>query len=105
MNFEDLASGTRAPPGFALYTEGQNDVWVSVSGTLTSNVNATSQGCAVPLPPYAKSGSCSVATFDEQGTINLEPVTGSSMVTLEIPRQTINGIWQAITETQTVTLP
>ena len=105
VNFEDLTSGTDAPPGFALYTEGQDNVWVSVSGTLTSNVSATSQSCAVALPPYAKSGSCSVANFDEQGTINLEPVTGSSMVTLEIPRQTIRGIWQAITETQTVTLP
>ena len=105
INFEDLTTGTGAPPGFALYTEGQNDVWVSVSGTLTSNVSATSQSCAVPLPPYAKSGSCMVATFDEQGTIDFEPVTGSSNVSLEIPRQTIRGIWQAITETQTVTLP
>jgi hypothetical protein len=105
VNFEDLTSGTGAPAGFALYAEGQDNVWVSVSGTLTSNVSATSQSCVVPLPLYAKSGSCSVATFDEQGTITFEPDTGSTMVTLEIPRQTINGIWQAITETQTVTLP
>jgi len=105
VNFEDLTSGTGAPGGFALYAEGQDNVWVSVSGTLTSNVSATSQSCVVPLPPYAKSGSCSVATFDEQATITFEPVTGSTMVTLEIPRQTIRGIWQAITETQTVTLP
>jgi hypothetical protein len=105
MNFGDLTTGTGTAPGFALYTEGQNDVWVSVSGTLTSNVGATSQSCAVPLPPYAKSGSCNLATFDEEGTITLEPVTGSSNVTLVIPRQTIRGIWQTITETQTVTLP
>ena len=105
MNFADLTSGTGAPPRFALYTEGQNDVWVSVSGTLTSDVSATNQSCAVALPPYAKSATCIVATFDEQGTINFEPVTGSSMVTLEIPRQAIPGIWRAITETQTVALP
>ena len=104
MNFADLTTGTGAPPGFALYVEGQ-EIWVSVSGTLTSNVSATSQSCAIPLPPYAKSGSCNVATFDEQGTINFEPVTGASTMDLVIPRQTIDGIWQAITETQTVTLP
>ena len=105
INFADLTTGTGAPPGFALYVEGQNDIWVSVSGTMTSNVTATSQTCAVPLPPYAKSGSCNVATFDEQGTIAFEPVTGSSTMDLVIPRQTIHGIWQTITETQTVTLP
>jgi hypothetical protein len=76
-----------------------------VSGTLTSNLSETGQSCAVALPPYAKSGSCNVAAFDESGTINFEPVTGSSNVILEIPRQTINGIWQDITETQTVILP
>jgi hypothetical protein len=93
-----------AVTGFVVYTEGQNDVWVSVSGTLMSIVTPTDQSCAVPLPPYAKSGSCKVATFDEAGTINLEPITGASNIVFEIPRQTIHGIWQTITETQTVTL-
>lgn len=105
MNFEDLTTGTSAPPGFAIYRETQNDVWVSVSGTLTSNVAATSQTCPIPLPPYAKTGSCNVATFDEQGTINFEPVTGVSTATIVIPRQTIRGLLATITETQTVTLP
>ncbi len=104
VNFEDLTTVAGAPPGFAIYTAGQNDVWVSVSGTLTSNISATSQSCAVPLPPYAKSGSCNVATFDEEGTINLEPITGTSTIALVIPRQTIQGIWQTITETQPVTV-
>ena len=104
MNFADLTTGTGAPPGFAILTVGQDNIWVSVSGTLTSNVSATSQSCAVPLPPYAKSGSCSVATFDEEGTINFEPITGSTTTTLVIPRQTIHGIWQTITETQPVTV-
>jgi hypothetical protein len=68
-------------------------------------VSASSQSCAVPLPPYAKSGSCKVATFDEEGTINLDPFSGTNRMALVIPRQTIHGIWQTITETQTVTLP
>jgi hypothetical protein len=80
-------------------------VWVSVSGTLTSNVTGTSQSCAVPLPPYAKSGTCKFATFDEEGTINLDPFSGTNRISLVIPRQTFHGIWQTITETQTVTLP
>jgi hypothetical protein len=105
MNFADVTTGTGAAPAFALYTEGQNNIWVSVSGTLTSTVSASSQACAVALPPYVKTGSCNVATFDEQGTINFEPVTGVSTVDLVIPRQTIRGLWLAITETQTVTLP
>jgi hypothetical protein len=104
VNFQDLTTVSDATSGFAIYTDGQSDVWISVSGTLTSNVSATSQNCAVPLPPYAKSGSCNVATFDEQGTINLDPFSGTDRITVVIPRQTIQGIWQTITETQTVTL-
>jgi len=105
INFEDLTTVPNAVPAFAIYTDGQNDVWVSISGTLTSNVSATTQTCAVPLPPYAKSGTCKVATFDEEGTINLDPFSGTNRIALVIPRQTIHGIWQTITETQTVTLP
>src|SRR2546423_4212595 len=108
INFGNLTTLPDAIPnagtGFAIYTEGQNDVWVSVSGSLMSIVTPTNQSCAVPLPPYAKTGSCSVATFDEQGTINFEPVTGTTTMAFEIPHQTIHGIWQTITETQTVTL-
>ena len=104
INFDDLTTVAGAPPGFAIYTAGQNEVWVSVSGTLTNTISATNQSCAVPLPPYAKSGSCNVATFDEEGTINLEPVTGTTTIALVIPRQSLRGIWQTITETQTVTV-
>ena len=105
INFADLTTVPNAVPAFAIYTDGQNDVWISISGTLTSSVSATSQSCAAPLPPYAKSGSCKVATFDEEGTINLDPFSGTNRIALVIPRQTIHGIWQTITETQTVTLP
>ena len=105
INFAGLTTVPNAVPAFAIYTDGQNDVWISISGTLTSSVSATSQSCAAPLPPYAKSGSCKVATFDEEGTINLDPFSGTNRIALVIPRQTIHGIWQTITETQTVTLP
>jgi hypothetical protein len=105
IDFEDLTTVPNAVPGLAIYTDGRDEVWVSISGTLTSNVSASSQSCAVPLPPYAKSGSCKVATFDEEGTIKLDPFSGTNRMTLVIPRQTIHGIWQTITETQTVTLP
>ena len=89
-------------PPVALYFEGF-DIWGSISGTLTSNVSATSQACAVPLPIFAKSGSCSFATFDEEGTIDLEGFSaGAQPRTLVIPRQTILGIWQTITETRPV---
>jgi hypothetical protein len=95
-------------PGVALYVEGLNNMWLSLSGTLTSEVAATSQSCGLPLPPYAKSGSCSIATFDEQGAITFEEYTETGptakRLVVTIPRQTIHGLWQAITETQPVTL-
>jgi hypothetical protein len=95
-------------PGVAIYMENLGDMWVSLSGTLTSQIAATAQSCGLPLPPYAKSGACSVATFDEQGSITFEefsetgPGTRHRVVT--IPRQTIHGLWQSITETQPITL-
>lgn len=100
----DLVDLSALPP-VALYFEG-NDIWGSISGTLTSNVSATTLACAVPLPIFAKSGSCAFATFDEQGTIELEAFSaGAQPLTLVIPRQTILGIWQTITETKTLVLP
>lgn len=95
--------------GIAMYMEGRDSFWISRSGTLTSEVAATSQSCGLPLPPYAKSGSCSMATFDEQGAITFEAFseTGPSTqrLTVTIPRQTIHGLWQTITETQPIALP
>lgn len=105
----DFLSTTGAIPAVAIYMEGVDNIWLSLSGTLTSQVAATSQSCGLPLPPYAKAGSCSVATFDEQGAIAFEPfsetVPSTKRLNLTIPRQTIHGLWQAITETQPITLP
>ncbi len=107
-------SASAPPEGVAIYLENVGDmvnvgdIWFSMSGTLTSQIAATSQACGLPLPPYAKSGSCSIATFDEQGTITFAvfsetgPSTTHRVVT--IPRQTIHGLWQSITETQPIDL-
>jgi hypothetical protein len=96
-------------PGVAMYVEGEDNFWISLSGSLTSQVAATNQSCGIPLPPYAKAGSCSIATFDEQGAITFERFTedgpSAQRLNVTIPRQTINGLWLNITETQPVTLP
>jgi hypothetical protein len=108
-DFDFLSSFTSSSmPGVAMYMQGFDNMWLSLSGTLTSQVAATSQSCGLPLPPYAKSGSCSIATFDEQGSITFEEYTetgpSAKRLVVTIPRQTIHGLWQAITETQPVTL-
>jgi hypothetical protein len=117
VGFLSEPTSTIAVPAFALYLEGEDSFWLSRSGTLTSQVAVTSQSCSLPLPPYAKSGTCSVATFDEQGAITFEELTETGPGTysrhegearqrnLTIPRQTIHGLWQVITETQPFTFP
>ena len=95
----------------AIYLEGNNDFWVSESGTLTSSVTATPQTCSIPLPPYAKSGRCNIAMFDEHGSVVLEAFSAANGVngtgptkTLTIPRLTLHGLWFAITEVQPIGL-
>jgi len=101
---------TDAPtlPAVGVYAEGRDKVWVSQSGTLTSTVAATGQTCSVTLPPYAKSGVCHIAAFDEQGSIVLGSydIYGSSTgtKTLAIPRQTLHGLWLDVTEIQPIGL-
>jgi hypothetical protein len=107
-NFYDIGPNPPPLPGIGIYMENFEDIWLSMSGTLTSQIAATSQSCGLPLPPYAKSGSCSIATFDEQGTITFaefsETGTGARYRVITIPRQTIRGLWQSITETQPIDL-
>ena len=95
-------------PAVGLYAEGRDKLWVSESGTLTSSVSATPQNCDVPLPPYAKSGVCHIATFDEQGSVVLTEydISGGngSTKTLTIPRQTLHGLWLEISEVQPIGL-
>jgi hypothetical protein len=107
---EYTADGTAAATsGVAIYLEGEDKFWISQSGTLTSQVAATSQSCGLTLPPYAKSASCSIATFNEQGAITFEGFTetgpSTERLTVTIPRQTLHGLWLAITETQPITVP
>jgi len=91
-------------PGVAFYIEGTN-LWISTSGTLTSHVAASGSTCTIPPPPYAKSATCTLATFNEQGTITLESDApgASAHKTLSIAPQTVDGLWLAITEVQPVT--
>jgi hypothetical protein len=110
-DFDFLSSVTLTTPAFlatALYLAGE-EIWGSLSGTLTSQVAATAQPCGLPLPPYAKAASCSVAIFDEQGAIVFEPysesIPSTRQLNLTIPRQSIHGLWQSITQTQPVTFP
>lgn len=97
--------------GIALYLEGQNSFWVSESGTLSSAVSATPQTCDIPLPLYAKSGHCNIATFNEQASIVLDSFDGSTAAnlsgptkTLTIPAQSLHGLWLAVTEVQPIGL-
>jgi hypothetical protein len=93
-------------PAFAIYIQGQDNIWGSLSGTLTSHIAGGSQTCDIPLPPYAKTGVCSIATFDEQGSIVFEEFTldapSTQRVTIAIPHQTLHGLWLAISEVQPV---
>jgi hypothetical protein len=102
-------------PAFAMYANDRQEFWVSAAGSLTSQVTVTTETCSVTPPPFAKTSTCHVATFDESGQITFErfdlvtfgPGTAPARQTMElvIPRQTIRGILQAITETQPVTIP
>ena len=95
--------------GFAMYLEGEDNFWMSRSGSLTSQVAATSQSCGLELPPYAKAGSCNISTFDEQGAITFERFSETGPTAerrnITIPRQTIHGLWLNITETQPYAFP
>jgi hypothetical protein len=113
----DLSQVTLGPgvvivaiPAFALYMQGEDNIWGALSGTLTSQTTATSQSCNLPLPPYAKSATCSIATFDEQGQIVFQPFSldgqiGTQRTTIVIPHQTLHGLLLAITEIQPVPFP
>lgn len=97
-----------ALPAIGILAEGDNDFWVSQSGTLSSAVSATAQSCDIPLPLYAKSGHCSIATFDEQGSVVLAHFdmngAATNTRTLTILRQTLHGLWVVITEVQPIGL-
>ncbi|MFL5479911.1 MAG: hypothetical protein ACJ79X_12915 [Gemmatimonadaceae bacterium] len=93
-------------PPIAIYIQDQDKLFASESGSLTTQVTAGGQSCNVPLPPYAKSGTCTFSTFNAQGSVVLSEFTlnGSSAgsVTLGIPAMTLNGLWINITEVQAV---
>jgi hypothetical protein len=107
FSFESSLNSSQIP-AVAFYAEGQDKFWVSIGGTITSQIAQTSQSCALPLPPYAVSATCSIANFDEQATIQLEEFTDLTSAPprteIVIPRQTMRGVWQSITEVKPITL-
>ena len=110
VSFDFTGDVDAGMPAVALYLQGEDDAWASLSGSLTNNVTGESQSCAIQLPPYAKSGTCHVASFDEQGQIVVERFTddGPSLTqhkTIVLQNQTLRGLWLDITEVQPVTLP
>ncbi|HWL39225.1 MAG TPA: hypothetical protein VNO75_03225 [Gemmatimonadaceae bacterium] len=111
LNFD--GEGVFAPT-LGIYAKGDEEIWAAISGTLTSQVTATSQTCQATPPPFAKSATCHVATFDESGRIVFQELDldffagGTSTprtVEVVIPRQNIVGILQAVTEIRPITLP
>lgn len=104
-NFSPVSQSGDILTAVAIYVEGTN-LWISDSGSLSSAVAATGQTCSLPLPLYATGGTCSVATFDEQGAISFAPISdvsaGAAPVNLTIPRETVHGLWQALTGIQPV---
>ncbi|MGH7650512.1 MAG: hypothetical protein ACREMS_01585 [Gemmatimonadaceae bacterium] len=103
-NFDFLSDVPGEVPGLAILVEGNNlqNALLSSAGLLTTSVASTGVGCTIPLPPYAKSATCSIATFQEDGTFTMDPLDGGTTRTISISQQTIHGIWQAVTETQPV---
>jgi hypothetical protein len=100
------SQGLELSTAFAIYLEGEDNIWGSSSGTLTSQTAGAGQACNIPLPPYAKSGACSIATFDEQGSILFErfaiDAPSTERLTIAVPHQILHGLWLAISEVQSV---
>jgi hypothetical protein len=115
FSFPDVFSESLPIPAVAMYMQGQNSLWLSLSGSLTSQVAATTQSCGVPLPPYAKAGACNVANFDEQGSITFEEISENAILSssgpapkqliLSMAPQTLHGLWLDVTETQRAGTP
>lgn len=100
----DFASSTTFP-ALAIYVAGPDKFFISESGTLTTQVTSLDQTCSIPLPPYAKSGTCSIATFTEQGSIMMSEANldgPNQTLAVGIPSITLDGLWLSVTEVQPV---
>lgn len=114
FDFLSFEPGSVVFPSFGLYIKGEDELWGSISGTLTSQVSATNATCQATPPPFARTSTCNFATFDESGRIVFELFdvnllsggTGAQRrLDVVIPRQNIIGILQAITEIKPIALP
>ena len=109
-SFPSVADASSLTGAVAIYIEGQDKFWISTSGTLSNQVAATNQSCGLPQqPPYAAAGSCSIATFTEDGAITLALLSDLGDITsthtnLTFSSQTFHGFWESVTQVQPVTL-
>jgi hypothetical protein len=99
--------GAQSFPALAIYIADQDKIYGSESGTITTSMTSTGPSCDVPIPPYAKSATCSIARFAESGSIvmsefALEGPTGKTL-NLGIPSINMDGLWIDIIEVQPIT--
>jgi len=93
-------------PAFAFHVNDREEFWMSVGGSLNSQVTASSETCDVPAPLFARTSSCNFATFTEAGQITFErfdfrlfgPGAPPPTMEITIPSQSLRGILQTISE-------
>lgn len=104
----EVVSDIAGFPAEAIYVAGQNNAWISQSGTLSTQVTSLNQTCGSTLPDYAVSGSCSFASFSENGSIVMEDLqsdaTPPPTLTIGIPAATFDGLWLNVAQVQPVTM-
>ena len=104
----EVVSDIAGFPAEAIYVAGQNNGWISQSGTLSTQVTSLNQTCGTTLPDYAASGSCSFASFSENGSIVMEDLYSEAAtpptLTIGIPAATFDGLWVNVTQVQPVTM-
>jgi hypothetical protein len=95
-------------PALALYVAGQDRIFSSESGTITTSMTSTGPSCSVPTVPYAKSATCNVVSFVEAGTIVMTELaldgSAGKALSLGIPSINMDGLWIDITEVQPITV-
>jgi predicted small secreted protein len=107
-DFGAITDGT-VLPAVAIYIAGEEQVLISQSGTVTTQVQSLNQECGTSMPPYAKSGTCSFASFSQSGNVVMEEFLSEAAtpptLSIGIPSVTFDGLWLNVTEVQPVTLP
>lgn len=102
---DSLAAWNVARQAIALYMEPRDTtLWWPDHGTISTSLVPGTTPCAAPLPPFAKTATCTGATFTTGATITFVPLSfalpggPSATRTLIIPTQTLPGIAQTVTQ-------